>query len=300
MAEKKEVGNMLYIRGTDTDGALKYNLFETHTESTIACEVKHIGKLVKKHGMILKNATINDGELKLNKWPHSMINSSMRFRDYYGDILLAKTNDNRFKILVANATIQYISERELKSRILEGQLSNCDYLKDNTETIFKSIDTTTITRDKSFEKHIAKKYEEYIAKTKLLGMSSEFSYTIEGKEVKLKKYTGTSKKIILPGFITTITGNAFYGLKTEEVNLNDGLMYIGSSAFEYNNIESVRIPGTVKFIGSNAFSGNTALMKTKVVNRSMKPKIIGYNEKTFILGSSKTIVIDNILGTIRR
>ena len=224
----------------------------------------------------------------------------MRFRDYYGDILLAKTNDNRFKILVANATIQYISERELKSRILEGQLSNCDYLKDNIETIFKSIDTTTITRDKSFEKHIAKKYEEYIAKTKLLGMSSEFSYTIEGKEVKLKKYTGTSKKIILPGFITTITGNAFYGLKTEEVNLNDGLMYIGSSAFEYNNIESVRIPGTVKFIGSNAFSGNTALMKTKVVNRSMKPKIIGYNEKTFILGSSKTIVIDNILGTIRR
>ena len=292
---------MLYITGVNKGNIIQYNLFETHTESIIVCEVKHISKLVKRHGMILKNATIDNGELKLNEWPHPMVQSTIGFWEHYNNMLLAKTNNSRFKVLNTNATIKYLDEEDLKSRIIDGRISNCKDFEDSNGITFKSTDTyETINKDENFEKYIAKKYKDYIAKTKLLGINSDFDYTIEGKEVKLQKYKGSSKKIIIPNFITTITGEAFYSLEIAEVNLNEGLQHIGSSAFACNNIKYIEIPKTVQFIGRDAFNGNAALLKTKIINNSMKPKIMGYNEATFRLESNKTIVIDKILGNLRR
>ena len=291
---------MLYITGIDNSSNEGYLLFETHTESIIRADVRCISKLIYKHGMKLKNAKIVEDAIILNEWPHAMQYRVTGFGNYFKNILLANIETNRLKITSSTATVKYINDEELKSLILKGDISNCSYSRDTDGLTFESTDTYKITRDTDYEKSIAEKYKEYTAKVKSLGLDISFKYIIEGKEVKILRYKGTSKRIILPNFITTIKEGAFNSSHIEEVSLNNGLKYIGSNAFRYNNIRSIEIPETVRFIGTGAFSGNEDLFTFNTMIHSMKTKITGFNETNFKLKSTKTIVTDKILRTIGR
>ena len=68
----------------------------------------------------------------------------------------------------------------------------------------------------------------------------------------------STKKYVIPGTVRTIGNNAFYdNYYLEEVEFNEGLLSIGSAAFEYNFVlKEIRIPSTVTTIAENAFHTN--------------------------------------------
>lgn len=61
---------------------------------------------------------------------------------------------------------------------------------------------------------------------------------------------GVIKVLNLPKNLRIITKNSFKDLGIEEVNFNDKLEYIGSSAFSGNDIKKLDIPESVKVIGN--------------------------------------------------
>ena len=65
---------------------------------------------------------------------------------------------------------------------------------------------------------------------------------------------GFSAKLVLPGSIQTIGEKAFYqNTAFTEITLNEGLLYIGDSAFEGSAITYIEVPTTVTGMGDSVF-----------------------------------------------
>ena len=284
---------MLYVTSVIGSTNKEYLLFETHSESIITAKLKHISNLLDKHGMVLKNATIINGDMINNNWPHEMKNNTTGFGKYYNTILLTKITDNLFKTTTRYGTIEYVTEAELKTQILKGLMSNCNSIIVGTDTVFRSIDTYKTNRDEKFEIYIEDKCKKYEAKTKLLGLNAGLKYRIDGREVKIIGCKGTSKVVIIPDFVTAITEGAFKGLGITDVKIGTGLEYIGSNAFMFNAIKHIEIPKTVKFISSGAFAGNMELYKINVA-AIKESKLANFNEANFKVESKRTIILDKI------
>ena len=247
---------MLYLTWTQkrTDGNIYYRLFETHTESIIEVTDKTVIKLITKSGMKVKNVNIVNGKIEIKDWPNCIAQYSLE-QDLMimgaSYILLSKLKSERFKVISSLGSVGHIDATSLKKYIEKCNVANCSYNAEKQE--YKSLDTYDTNTTQKFINHIDKKYDEFKAKASLLGLNIDFEYSIENEDVKLRKYTGKSDKVILPSFITTICKGAFRNKGIKEIALNEGLKYIGSDAFTNNNIECIEIPKTVKFVGQSAF-----------------------------------------------
>ena len=275
---------MLYIARIDDredGGESYYYMFETHTESLIYGNLKLATELLTSYKMEAKNFCIANGEIKIKQWPHK-IKKSSEIRDsvkYY--ILLTDKNKQQFKLVNVKGVVRYCSSNELRDLIEDKRIANCTYDKNSG---YKSIDTYTIPSSIKFEKRIELKYNEFRAKTTMLGLDTNFKYIIEGKDVKLVSYTGASKKVILPGFITTICKRAFKAAGVIEIILNNGLKYIGNEAFMGNELSHVEIPSSVNFIGRMAFHNNS--------NELMG--LDKYDRKAVNVLNSKALIMDKL------
>ena len=285
---------MLYVTAINNN-TKQYSLFENHTESLLIIDIECLNDLVNKHRMHIKNATLDNGKLKLNKWPHTMQRKSYGDIDNYGLILLAKMGETRFKLTNDHGQVKYINDTKLKSSILAEKIGNCDYISADS-SVFRSIDTYEIIKNEQLEDYIAKQYEKYIAKTALLGIDARFTYSIENSEVKITEYLGKSKKLMLPSFVTTILNGVFNYKGINEVNLSEGLKFIGAHAFRDNEIGTIAIPSTVELIGEEAFRGNRELVEVTAIKGSKH--IVEFNETKFKLLNNKTIVMDKILSAL--
>ena len=272
-----------------------YTAFETHTQSVITWDAKSVIDFINKSKMQLANAHIEDGKIQMKQWPHnlgkvksktekvsgirvtvgsSVVNSKViKLQDNTNEspkepevlyILLGKVTENRFKVVDNEGLASYIGEKCLKEIIESGTVANCTYEKN--QEAYKSMDTCNLQTDPKFADHIANKYEAFRAKTSLLGLDISFYYTIEDADVKITDYTGKSRKVMIPSFITTICEDAFLNQGIYEIKLSEGLKYIGNNAFRGNNIEHVIIPKTVEFIGQEAFKFNDVLDVIETLN----------------------------------
>ena len=271
-----------------------YSIFETHTESVITGDEKSIIEFINKSKMHIGNGYVKDGKMQLKQWPHRMespnsgtnkvsgirvtigasINGKViKMQDNTEEstikpevryILLGKVAENRFKVVDNTGLASYIGEKCLKENIELGTIANCIYKEDEKE--YKSIDTCNLQTDPIFVAHIANKYEAFRAKTLILGLDISFYYTIEDKDVKITDYTGNSRRVIIPNFITTICEDAFLNHGIADLKLSEGLKYIGNDAFKGNNLEQVIIPKTVEFIGQSAFKFNDIMEVAKKLN----------------------------------
>ena len=241
---------MLYLLKVEDmgDNSYNYRMFETHTESVITGNITCIRKLVSKCKMEPVNMELTNQGLRIKHWPNKHKN--------YTFILLGKITVDRFKLIGIGGTTIYMEAGELKQNIASNTIGNCSI--ENGE--YKSIDTYKISIDSKFEKHIETKYNEFRSKALILGLDISFRYNIENDEVRVIDYTGKSKKVIIPNFITTICEYAFSNSEIQELRLNKGLKHIGSNAFANNNINSVEIPKTVEFVSYNAFEDNSNLV----------------------------------------
>ena len=234
-----------------------YRLFETNTETFFNCNGAELKKLMVETNINIKNASIISGEIVENTWC-SKINRGGDLKFTSSDyILICKIDKNKFKLINNEKDIIYVDTKQLYRHAKHSRIYNCSIEAE----IINAIDTYSINKDTHFEENIAKKYENYTAKTALLGRKMSFDYIIEGQEVKLRKYTGATKNVIVPSFITSIMENAFYLCKIDILTLDEGLKYIGGYAFNGCKLAEVTIPKTVEFIGRGAFYGNKRLVE---------------------------------------
>ena len=243
-----------------------YHLFETHTESIIKAREDLVIELLEKRKIEAKNIYIKHKKIQIKEWPHNIKPYSVNKADRESEfILLGQINDQRFKLINNTEGVVYATEKQLKRLILFNRVANCSY-EDGTE---KSIDTCSIKIDPELIRQTKQKYEEFRAKTRLLGLDVAFEYTIENEDIKITKYTGTSAKVILPNFITTICKEAFMRAHLEEIILNAGLKHVGNGAFAFNRIKHADIPEAVEIVLQNAFIFNIPGVEHSVTYRKL-------------------------------
>ena len=259
-----------------------YYIFESRTESCMIVTKKLLIKLLEKFKNDMVNVYLDNGEVRVKQWPNE-IQNLVELGTHIGSelILLTKESEQRFKLVTCNGNVQHSDSEGLKRWIWEHRIANCDFEKSKDNIVYKSIDTYNSSVNPLFRKKIDLKYSEFRAKVLLTGLDIRFDYEIEDKDVKLVAYTGTSHKVILPNFITTIARAALANGNIHELKLNEGLEYIGSKAFSYNHIENVVIPKSVKFIGDDAFKYNGQLMGADHKYDMSKIKLL--NSETMIM-----------------
>ena len=275
---------MLYLININDNLGVKreteYSLFETNTESTLSGNREFVLELVQKYGMEAKNFSIKHGLIEPNNWPNEIRRTKEFNRSIEAKyILLANKEEKQFKIVEHTGYTGYCGPEKLKLYIEESKMANCTFNKDTQE--YKSVDTYIIKNDSKFSAYIALKYAEFRAKVWLLGLDISFDYTIEGEDVRLTRYTGTSRKVILPSFITIIRQNAFLGDYITDIKFSTGLKFIGSWAFDRNDIAYVEFPESVEFIGQKAFFENNMLLNTNNKLDENKYKVL--NNKAIVL-----------------
>ena len=235
----------------------RYILFETSTESFFMCSKEHIQEIDSKINIV--NIGQIEDRTKSKQWFNG-IHHSERDNDNGSDyIVLCKIGEDKYKIISHEEKIIIVKSKKLIEYAKQHKVANCKV----TEEGYDLIGTFNIEKIEGFDKIIAQKYERHVAMTALLGKPMSFQYIIEGQEVKLKMYTGKSKDIIIPNFITSIMARAFIGQDIEVLALNNGLKYIGSDALADCSIQELSIPETIKFIGHNAFIGSNRLVDGK-------------------------------------
>ena len=235
------------------DGKNIYHMFDTHTESIFKEVDSGLLNLIDKHGMTVKNIHVKDGVIHMNKWPQPIQIYSKYETDQISDyVLLTKVSEQSFKLVHPKGMVVYHTDKELKDFIGRGVVANCDFVGDSERT-YRSIDTYIENTDPEFTRYIAIEYAKFRAKVSMLGLDIRFEYVIEGNDVKITAYTGTSKRVIVPNFVTTILGRSLMFQDISDLTLNEGLKYIGANSFTNNSLKSVQIPSTVQFMWANSF-----------------------------------------------
>ena len=259
-------------------------LFETHTESVIRLHYEDVIDLVTEKDLKIKNISIDNGVIQIKPWPQSERLRLGKIQEYPKLILLTEISKDNFKIVDYRGYVSYINTDELKKQIEYSNVKNCTYnFRINENAEYKSVDTYKTTADKEFEVYIHKKYEEFIAKTLLLGLDMQFDYRIEGREAKITHYTGKSRKVIIPNFISTICAQSFTNNYIEEVidelQISEGVKYTGDKAFKSNRIKHVVIPKSVQLMFDSTFIYNKDMYDANYNYDTNALKLLNKNTK---------------------
>lgn len=298
---------MIYVIGllrhsSKADGSiLRYMLMDTLSESYMQVTPNKLKHIISNFNTQVVNANIHNDNIELHEWVKDIIlmTSEISGKGFinsvnYGENLprercsftLLASEGNTYKVTRYNGDIAKLPLHKLETLVGQGEVANCSIVNNKGKSEITGIDTYEIIADEKFEESIALKYKAFKAKAMVLGYGSiSFDYEIENHQVKLKRYTGLSKNIILPSFITAIKANAFRETTMETVNLNEGLKVIGNRAFapmsKSDGLDGIEIPSTVEIVGSGAFSNNYKMVKSNGALNISKLKL--RNEKTIVI-----------------
>ena len=275
--KKSEAGEIVY-----------YNIFDTYSESAQWVSPIILRKLIKNTEIQVVNAKLENSELIIKEWANKIrvISPKSNGREITtkhsgAEYILLARKDKLYKLVNHSGRIH--SFDKIEPTVVEKNIANCKFTKVDGIITIESTDTYESTEDEEFKKLIETKYTNFIAKTTMLGYGDlAFEYEIENSTVKVKKYTGTSKDIILPPFITAIMRNAFRNKGIETLEFNEGLKVIGDGAFVVNRLQRVEIPESVELIWSSAFRNNIKLLE----------ELGGFNTSRFKIRNKKTLIID--------
>ena len=117
-----------------------------------------------------------------------------------------------------------------------------------------------------------------------------FDYVITTIGKNIFKGLRGMKGITIPSTVERIESYAFQDTDLEEVNLSEGLAYIGEQAFGYTGIEELAIPNSVTEIGSSII-GNCRNFKRLYVGKGLKT--IGYVNRVY--DDSQSLVYNEIV-----
>ena len=311
MSEKALKGdkNMIYIIKVtkheleEGKELTQYKILDTLSESHMTIITNQLKTIFSNNKLHIANAEIVNGNIQVHDWVSKIVtklksssanDSIAQFDGIEGlqlekcPFILLANKSNSYKVANYHGAIVWLCYKDLKRFIKLNRLANCLSEEQLDGLEIRGIDTHEIIVDEKFEESTADKYKTFIAKSNMLGYkSNSFSYEIENGDVKLKKYTGTGKNIILPSFITAIMADAFTEVAIETINLNEGLKVIGNGAFEpfkmSDALSTIEIPSTVQLIGARAFNNNIRLFNNDGTLNMYKIK----------LRNSNTVMIDD-------
>ena len=290
---------MFYIIGTilskpDENGnveILKYKLVDTLSESNWELTPNQLKQIMQSSFTQVSNATLQNGNIRIQNWIDKIAsaesdmdnNSNTIAIDKKCIFILLSENNDEYKVTNYRGHITKFSFTGLKNRMILDEVANCNLLDDK----IKWVKEYKIIADKEFDRDIANKYKIFIAKMNMLGYGkTSFKYEIENHQVKIRNYTGTSKNVIIPSFVTVIMEGAFAEVTLETLDLNEGLKIIGEFAFSpkwmSEDLKSVEIPSTVELVGLGAFKNNTKIFISNSQLTMSRVK----------MRNNKTIVID--------
>lgn len=287
---------MIYIISTvhNKEGDIRaYIGFDTLSDSTMSLSVNYLKNILLNNKILVVNASIEDEDIILKAWPHGLASNQ---NDVYGvdqepkylgpAYVLIAADYRRYKIVnCKNGYGSYVIGKDFKDLVMKEQITNCAIVGSKNGDKILMTDVCILYRDDEFEKLIKTKYEEFQAKTHMLGCGGiTFKYIIEDREVKITQYTGSSKAVILPPFITSILRGAFSGFNLESIEFNEGLRSIGTHSFRYNNLRRIEIPESVEILGVGAFSGNKKLFRDSYYMDTDRVKL--RNQDTIVLDQS--------------
>lgn len=279
---------MIYIttKGKSADGLEIYRLYETDTGSRCSITEAELIQVMKLNETIVKNMRLVNGKLESKVWfnrPHSFITKD---NGGGGCILLCALSNDRFKLVRSDEGIVFVNKEKLIKYTKENRIANC-MIEDGK---YKAIDYYMATENRELKDQVSKKYARYEAVSAMLGRDNGFEYAIEGDNIELISYTGTDTHVMVPKFVTSISGHAFVGNEVQEVVLEDGIRTIGSFAFSDCNMSKIAIPKTVTYIGLHAFEDNARLLTDKGDYRLDKIKIL----------NTQTVILDKIFKDTHR
>lgn len=268
---------MLYVTSITKGG--KIGIFETNTNSRLTLTPSELKLFMSNCNAELKNATLNGEQVQVKEWPHNITYSNGQ--RYYRGIFLAKVDEETFKVLDTDGVGRHISKDSLIYFIKDNQISNCkciDSMTSNGDTQYYSTDTYEIKDNPEFREYVDNEYSKFIAKSKLLGQDNRFNYRIEGEEVRIESYKGGNENFIVPNFVTSIGTEAFSYRNLRSIKLNQGLKFIGKRAFAGNEITEVNIPSTVEFVCDEAFTeGEYRLDETNIIFDSIETVMMDWD-----------------------
>lgn len=221
---------MMYIVDISDIGI--YTLFHNESNSVYYGTKSEVQKMIDRTGEYIKNPDYIED------------------KDNYKKMFLASIYNNELcKVVMKTGRVRYIEIQKIMKyaqdnklincKIIDGKLTHSDVLLYNMGDI---------------RQQIADKYKRFIAKSKLIGVDNSFQYSIEGDNIILEKFTGTSSRVNIPEFITAIGEQAFKGCDVTKVIIPESVKFIGGRAFADTKIRDIYIPDTVKYIGCGVFA----------------------------------------------
>lgn len=165
----------------------------------------------------------------------------------------------------------------LAAMIAAGAVSGCSEKKSAEETVKDKLNDIAAETSKAIEDiqgQISTEASEAEKKSELVKSNKsngEFTYDLYSDHVEVKKYEGSSVKLVVPaeiddqpvtvvkGYEENGFGRAFTGSAVVEVQLPDTLTTIGKDAFYRSKVKTVNIPDSVKTIGLQAFRESSNL-----------------------------------------
>lgn len=247
------------VRKLNAEEELDYLIYDEKTESTMGINDLDV---LNEYGIGLNNVRLKkeDGKVVI----YNVDDELGMLRSYgvseFERYRMIENVDGVYKAINIEADfVQYVNEKDLES--FKEFCSNYDCIRE------EYIGVEYIKTDNEFKREIDEEYEKYLKKMKVLGLDNSFKYKVEGKDVKLEEYTGSSNKVIIPNFITTICKEAFYRKNIKEVKMGNGVKHIGQRAFYKNNIESLELPNSLEYMFMSALHKNTNLITKGELNK---------------------------------
>lgn len=237
---------MMYIIRISNWNKPVYRVIDTNTDSIIDGDKDYIIDIARKCKLGIKNAEIKGRKLVIDEWQDCIQYNGY---DKYIDrnyVLVGKINNDKYRLVYSSSGKPIcMSKYSLRMKAINNEIANYHIKNTNGEIEYFEKDVLDIRPDSEL---VDIKYNKFIAKSALLGTDMSFNYTIEGKNVKLLKYTGKSKRVIVPSFVTSIGTEAFKDTEIEEIKLSEGLRFIGINAFEQTELKEIVLPNTLEYM----------------------------------------------------
>ena len=270
------------IRGERFHEYLKFKVLDIESGDIKEVTKDDLINAIKKNNNLFENVSINNTQNTL--YINSTENYELITKEGMGEMPMVDlegtiVSRNKYIILSLDEAENSIKLAKYDGTILDIELTDVHNLTREIAGVpekytRKTKKTKELTEEeKKITAEIDKQYESFILMTRTLGIDCSFKYTISGTKVALESYTGSSKHVIVPKFITLINSKVFHNKGLTGLSLNDGLETIGIRSFASNNIDEIDIPKTVKKIDKQAFYGNSQLFKRVLAGEKYKAEL---------------------------
>lgn len=229
------------------DDIIGYKLVDEYTYSVFDCRIQQLKKVLRAIGC--RNIYIEaDGNIYEKQWSLNLPTINTNIIEYTGNTLFSIEKSILLNVDYISGmcctvnkfgNTSFMSVEHVIGLVKSGRILNAEW----NLTSIDLADVSAIKYDKKHEEieHI---YNNYQDKSLAIGLDQGFKYHIINNKVVVDVFTGCSKELYIPDFVSCIRGRV--PSTVEKIHLREGLEVIGDGALIFCQDTNVIIPSTVK------------------------------------------------------